>query len=210
MPSLPAQPDLDHLRRQAKDLLRAAQAGDTAATARIRAVSDELTLAAAQLTLARKCGFASWPRLKGEVDARTLGLAEKADGFIQASISGNTRRAARMLEETSALAGYSFATAVILGDAERVSAELQQDRGSPEPTSSNSHEPRSPSLPPRPRTRSRQLQQRTRGAERSAHDSLLSPFQRSPFRIDRRRLWMTVFDSLRCLVALDRLGDTRV
>ena len=127
MPSLPTHPDLDQLRRQAKELLRAAQAGDAAAIARIGAVSDELTLAAAQLTLAREYGFASWPRLKEEVDARRLGLAEKADEFIQASISGNTRRATRMLEETPALAGYSFATAVILGDAARVSAELQQD-----------------------------------------------------------------------------------
>ena len=47
MPSLPTHPDLDQLRRQAKDLLRAAQAGDADAIARIRAVSDELTLAAA-------------------------------------------------------------------------------------------------------------------------------------------------------------------
>src|SRR5262245_8566058 len=127
MRSLPAHPDLDQLRRQAKELLRAAQAGDTAAIARIQAVSDELTLATAQLALAREYGFASWPRLKDEVDAQTLGLAEKADEFIQASISGNSRRAAHMLEETPALAGHSFATAVILGDNERVRAELQHD-----------------------------------------------------------------------------------
>src|SRR5262245_6709512 len=127
MRSLPAHPDLDQLRRQAKELLRAAQAGDTAAIARIQAVSDELTLATAQLALAREYGFASWPRLKDEVDAQTLGLAEKADEFLQASISGNSRRAAHMLEETPALAGHSFATAVILGDAERVRTELQRD-----------------------------------------------------------------------------------
>jgi hypothetical protein len=42
----PAHPDLDQLRRQAKDLLRAAQAGDTAATAGVRAVFEELTLGA--------------------------------------------------------------------------------------------------------------------------------------------------------------------
>src|SRR5262249_16656420 len=100
---------------------------DTAAIARIAAVSDELTLATAQLALAREYGFASWPRLKDEVDAQTLGLSEKANEFIQASISGNTRRAVLMLEETPTLAGHSFATAVILGDAEHVRAELQQD-----------------------------------------------------------------------------------
>src|SRR5215471_5252619 len=137
MPSLPTHPDLDQLRRQAKELLRAAQAGDTAAIARIAAVSDELTLATAQLALAREYGFASWPRLKDEVDAPTLGLAEKADEFIQASISGNTRRAAQMLEETPALAGHSFATAVILGDADRVRAELQDD-----PTLATRNDPR--------------------------------------------------------------------
>src|SRR5262245_28464827 len=137
MPSLPANPDLDQLRRQAKELLRAAEAGDTAAIARIGAVSDELTLAAAQLALAREYGFASWPRLKDEVDAQTLGLAEKADEFLQASISGNSRRAAHMLEETPALAGHSFATAVILGDADRVRAELQR-----EPTLATRNDPR--------------------------------------------------------------------
>ena len=45
MADLPAKPSLDHLRRQARDLLRAAQAGDTTAAGRIRAVSDVLTLA---------------------------------------------------------------------------------------------------------------------------------------------------------------------
>ena len=47
MADLPARPSLDHLRRQARDLLRAAQAGDTAAAGRIRAESDALTLASA-------------------------------------------------------------------------------------------------------------------------------------------------------------------
>jgi ankyrin repeat protein len=127
MPTLPTNPDLDQLRRQAKDLLRAAQAGDTDAIARIRRVSDTLTLAAAQLALAREYGFASWPRLKDEVAARTLALAELADEFCQASVGGNMRRAARLLEETPALANYNLATATVLGDADRVRAELNRD-----------------------------------------------------------------------------------
>ena len=57
MADLPAKPNLGHLRRQARDLLRAAQAGDTRATDRIRAVSDALTLASAQLAMAREYGF---------------------------------------------------------------------------------------------------------------------------------------------------------
>ena len=52
MTVLPAQPNLDHLRRQARDLLRAARAGDTAAAERVHAVSDQLNLTAAQLAVA--------------------------------------------------------------------------------------------------------------------------------------------------------------
>ena len=58
MADLPARPSLDHLRRQARDLLRAARAGDTTAAGRIRAVADALTLASAQLAVAREYGFA--------------------------------------------------------------------------------------------------------------------------------------------------------
>jgi hypothetical protein len=72
MPELPARPDLDQLRHQAKDLLREARSGDDAAVARIRAVSEQQTLASAQLALAREYGFASWPRLATEVRRRAI------------------------------------------------------------------------------------------------------------------------------------------
>ena len=69
---LPVQTNLEQLRRQAKDLLRAAKAGDADARARIAAVGDRLALASAQLALAREYGFASWPRLKREVERREI------------------------------------------------------------------------------------------------------------------------------------------
>jgi hypothetical protein len=72
-----ARPSLDHLRRQARDLLRAARAGDTTAAGRIRAVADALTLASAQLAVARQ-----------------------AEAFCEASIRDGTGRAARMLAAT--------------------------------------------------------------------------------------------------------------
>jgi uncharacterized protein len=72
MPDLPARPDLEQLRHQAKDLLRDARAGDAGASARITAVSDTVTLASTQLALAREYGFASWPRLKVEVERRRI------------------------------------------------------------------------------------------------------------------------------------------
>jgi ankyrin repeat protein len=70
MPDLPVRPDLTQLRHQAKDLLRAARSGDAAALARIRAVSDCLMLASAQLAVAREYGFPSWLRLKVEIERR--------------------------------------------------------------------------------------------------------------------------------------------
>jgi ankyrin repeat protein len=72
MPDLPARPDLDQLRHQAKDLLRAAQSRDPAAIGRINAVSGPVMLSAAQLAIAREYGFASWARLKLEVERRDI------------------------------------------------------------------------------------------------------------------------------------------
>jgi hypothetical protein len=127
MPTLPAHPNLGQLRHQAKDLLRAARAGDPAALTRIEAVSGRLTLAAAQLALAREYGFASWSRLRGEVGARTQEMSEQARVFVEASIRGRMGRAWRILADTPEIAGYSFATAVVLGNAARVREELERD-----------------------------------------------------------------------------------
>jgi hypothetical protein len=70
MRQLPERPDLDQLRRQARELLRAAVKGDPRAVRRIRALSKPPTLSAAQLAIAREYGFASWARLKAAVDRR--------------------------------------------------------------------------------------------------------------------------------------------
>jgi ankyrin repeat protein len=129
MTNLPARPDIGQLRRQAKDLLRAARSGDPAAEARIAAVAGSMTLAAAQLAVAREYGFASWPRLKAEMDARSSDLAEQVDAFLEASMRDWTGRAARMLAATPQIAGYDFRTAVVLGDAGRVRQMLEHDQG---------------------------------------------------------------------------------
>ena len=85
MQELPARPDLEQLRHQAKDLLRAAKAGDTDALERLRAASDGTTLASAQLALARDYGFASWPRMKTEVERREIldtGDVDRLEGLL--------------------------------------------------------------------------------------------------------------------------------
>jgi hypothetical protein len=70
MPDLPEHADIDQLRRMARELLRAAVAGEPEALARLRAVSERPVLAAAQLAIAREHGFHSWPALRSEVESR--------------------------------------------------------------------------------------------------------------------------------------------
>jgi hypothetical protein len=82
---LPPKPSLDHLKHQAKDLLRDHAARDPAAAQRIREFhprfgrasdaeifSARLRLSDAQLAIARESGFPSWPRLKRHVEKPTL------------------------------------------------------------------------------------------------------------------------------------------
>src|SRR6204780_2898273 len=56
-------------------------------------------------------------------------LARRGEAFCEASIRDSTGRAARMLAANPEIAGYSFATAVILGDVGRVRAEIGADPG---------------------------------------------------------------------------------
>jgi len=56
-------------------------------------------------------------------------LDRQADAFCEASIRDGSGRAARMLAANPDLAGHGFATAVILGDAGRVRAEIAADPG---------------------------------------------------------------------------------
>ncbi len=81
---LPPNPNLDHLKHQAKDLLKAQAARDRAVAQRIRefhprfreAADGEifetrLSLSDAQLAIAREYGFPSWTRLKRRVEQPT-------------------------------------------------------------------------------------------------------------------------------------------
>src|SRR5436190_24062653 len=87
---LPARPDIEQLKHQAKDLLKSYKAGDPAAAARVRqthprrssasvqsrareqAASATLRLSDAQLVVAREYGFVCWPKLKAAVDGMHL------------------------------------------------------------------------------------------------------------------------------------------
>jgi ankyrin repeat protein len=129
MSVLPEHPDLDQARRQAKELLHAARDGDARALARLGAVSAPLTLAGAQLALAREMGQPSWPALVREIEARNATIPENVVRFLRFSVNMQIGAAARMLHENPALAESGFPAAVVLGDAARVQAELRRDRG---------------------------------------------------------------------------------
>jgi len=88
MSELPGRPDLDQLRRQARELLRAAAADDPAALARIRVVSRGVSLSAAQLALAREYGFTSWPALHAEAARRRSELLFPGLGGTRWSFGG--------------------------------------------------------------------------------------------------------------------------
>jgi len=127
MSVLPEHPDLQQARRQAKELLHAAQSGDAAAIARLAAVSAPLTLAGAQLALAREFGQPSWAALVREIDARNASIPEPVMRFLSSSVNLQIGTAARMLHENPTLAQSGFPAAVVLGDVARVQAELRRD-----------------------------------------------------------------------------------
>jgi len=80
--------NLEQLRKQAKELVRAARAGDEEALARLGDLPPQL--ASAQLALAREQGFRSWPELVHALEA-------DPDAFIVAATSGRRERAERLL-----------------------------------------------------------------------------------------------------------------
>src|SRR5688572_26786795 len=70
---LPARPSLEHLKNQAKELLRAYRENDAEAVARFRSLPTARgaapKLADAQRLIALQYGFASWPKLKAHLSA---------------------------------------------------------------------------------------------------------------------------------------------
>ncbi len=83
MPQLPPHPNLDQLRRRARELQRAACDGDPKAQSRMARLGlQPTTLNGAQLVVARDHGFPSWAALRAEVTRRnsTLEARPSAEG----------------------------------------------------------------------------------------------------------------------------------
>jgi ankyrin repeat protein len=106
--SLPDRPDLAQQKKQAKELLKSFTAGDAEAGSRVRAVlpdKQRITLADAQLVLAREYGFASWAALKRHVDAQaaeTNPIEQVHDAFRRGD-AGAVRRVVKQHPKLRAL-----------------------------------------------------------------------------------------------------------
>ena len=147
---LPARPNIEHLKKQAKDLLDRARKGDADARAEFEAVARPhaaraadyrlLTLASAQHVLARNYGFASWVLLKDEVLLRSAeylrqqGLPEDREqrvALLEHAIRERDLEAVRVLLELDATlaqgAGLGLAAA---GDLPEI-VDLLIDAGAP-------------------------------------------------------------------------------
>ena len=71
---LPARPNLEQYKKQAKDFLKALKAGDADALRRARAQhapAGDATLAGAQFVIAREHGFDSWPKFARHIETLT-------------------------------------------------------------------------------------------------------------------------------------------
>ncbi len=134
---LPARPNLEQLKKQAKSLLHAAQARDRDALQRFAALPEfsgksideidatDLALHDAQSVIAREYGFPSWPALREEVEARTLSFAEAVDEFIRCATGGASGRAERLLALHPNIASANLHAELVLGDTDSVDGRLR-------------------------------------------------------------------------------------
>ncbi|MBX3537643.1 MAG: hypothetical protein KF735_08400 [Chelatococcus sp.] len=124
--------DIDYLKKAAKDLKRAARGGDALALARLAAVcgdSAEPKLSNCLHVIAVEAGFASWPRLRQDVEIRQASLKQLRSTLGSALYHGRLRQAARVLAEAPGLADTSLALQLALYDEARINARLDADPG---------------------------------------------------------------------------------
>jgi ankyrin repeat protein len=153
MPELPARPNLEQYKKQAKDLLHDHGLGTSAALVRIAHHHPRLhklpesdirnarfILADAQLVLAREHGFESWPKLAAHIRTINLinsvaDLADPVAAFIEVACiprhsghtSGDLDHAEIILSRYPQVATANIYTAAILADESTVRSILLRD-----------------------------------------------------------------------------------
>ncbi|MDX2972386.1 ankyrin repeat domain-containing protein [Kribbella solani] len=146
--NLPDDPHLDHLRGQAKSLLKNVRDGDGAALALAGEFHPVLTLADAQLVIARSYGFPSWPRIVRHLELvdrysrwphrQSVGgpldtPEQRADEFLRLATlhygqddPARQQSARALLDRFPDIARSNIYTQVVAGDLDGVRANLAQ------------------------------------------------------------------------------------
>lgn len=129
---------LDGLRRQAKQLLKQAHAGDPVLLERLRvllprmaslsdaAIVETIKLADVQHAIARKSGHESWGALKGTLESIDP-VHVQAGRFLAALQEHEIEKAKSILDAHPAVARYSIHTAAAVNDAATVESLLAED-----------------------------------------------------------------------------------
>ena len=146
MKHLPASPDVSHLKKQAKQLLRDARAGEPNGLQRfaealpavrgmqLAALAQrELQLHDAQSVLAREYGFRSWPELTAYAEWKRTDRTGRLQQWLDWVYEGNAgarRLAVRLWREEPELFADDLWLACATGDDATVAASLSNDAGS--------------------------------------------------------------------------------
>ncbi len=145
--SLPARPRLDHLRRQAKELLKQLQSASAEAFSRLRESNSDFAgrtdaelgattfaLNQAQTVIAREHGFASWTRLKRHVEVLELDERARTEAFVTSALVDHGDPTAIHFERAEALrlanpgiTRASFHTALVAGEPAFVRDALRRE-----------------------------------------------------------------------------------
>ena len=131
---IPARPNLEFDRKQAKALLDAAKTGQPEARSRFEAhhpcgLPAEPRMADALLVVAREYGLRSWPQWKAFVETRTMDRHKQAEMAARAVCSNELARARLLLRADPALAQEDFYLACACGEVETVTAAIEHDPG---------------------------------------------------------------------------------
>lgn len=118
---------LDNLRRQAKALKKAYEAGDQSAVQRMHGLSDAPKHADFLHVVAREAGFASWPAMKLSVEMHGMDRAAKQMRLRQALFRGEAQVAEGLLADTPDLAVGDVPLLVALYEVEAMRAVLARD-----------------------------------------------------------------------------------
>jgi len=138
--SIPARPSLEHDKKEAKRLLRAARSADPAALARIARVhpryrtpesipQSALKLADVELVLAREYGLPSWPRYKHFVEMLLADGAARAAALTRALCSNQVSRGLALWTHQPELGTFDFYVACAAGELSFVQNALEKDPG---------------------------------------------------------------------------------